>query len=78
MHLHYTYKMQRPVFYQIQDKQLELLNLQIECQRMQNQVLAELMVKRIPQNEAIIKYNILATQWIQQTKPVEPPSSMYS
>jgi len=67
-----------PMTPKIHDKQLELLNLQIEFQKMQNQVLAELMVKRIPQNEAIIKYNILATQWIQQTKPVEPPSSMYS
>ena len=71
--------MQRPVFYQMQDRQLELLNLQIEFQKMQNQVLVELSTKRIIQNSAILKYNILATQWIQQTKPISrPPSGMYS
>ncbi len=79
--------MQRPVFVPmyvkecrlIQDRQLELLNLQIELQKMQNNILGELMGKRIPQNEAIVKYNILVTQWNDLNKPVSrAPSGMYS
>ena len=71
--------MQRAVFCQVQDKQLELLNLQIEFQKMQNLILSELMGKRIPQNEAIIKYNILTTRWDEMNRPItRPPSGMYS
>jgi hypothetical protein len=70
--------MQRPVFYQIQDRQLELLNLQIEFQKMQNQVLAELTTKRIIQNSAILKHNFEAIQWKDLNKVNRVPPGMYS
>ena len=73
--------MQRPIvgteYRQILE--LELLKLQIAYQTMQNDILGELMGKRIPQNEAIIKFNLLATQWNGLNKPVSrAPSGMYS
>ena len=78
-----SYKMQRPIVvtrteYR-QMLELELLKLQIAYQTMQNDILGELMGKRIPQNEAIIKFNLLATQWNGLNKPVSrAPSGMYS
>ena len=73
--------MQRPIVgteYR-QMLELELLKLQIAYQTMQNDILGELMAKRIPQNEAIIKFNLLASQWNGLNKPISrAPSGMYS
>ena len=59
--------------------ELELLKLQIAYQTMQNDILGELVGQRIPQNEAIMRFNLLANQWNALNKPISrAPSGMYS
>ena len=65
--------------YQIKRNHNELLKLQIEHLRIQNDILKKLMKQNVCINHSIIKYNIDHQQYqamIQAPKP--PPTSMYS
>ena len=65
--------------YQIKRNHNELLKLQIEHLRIQNDILKKLMKQDVCVNHSIIKYNIDHQQYqamIQPPKP--PPTNMYT
>ena len=65
--------------YQIKRNHNELLKLQIEHLRIQNDILKKLMKQNVCINHSIIKYNIDHQQYqamIQAPKP--PPTNMYT
>ena len=68
--------------YQIKRNQTELLKLQIEHLRIQNDILKKLVKQDVCINHNIIKFNIDHMQYQAMLKasepPKEPPENMYS